>query len=189
VWDTIKNTYLATLDPDDPRGSSYQYRYDLMRVAREALAKDTSRAIWGFGPESFYDLHLEGEDPITGHTVKYESCDSAVVDIMVSTGYVGLLLVTVLLLKPAAVSLRAFATLPKPANSLCLVLLSNLVAFVFMMLSVMNWGWGQQTYMLWIILALCMVYPGLTQNKSSSEQYAMVPLREEGWQVAEASQP
>lgn len=189
VWDTIKNTYVETLDPDDPRGSSYQYRYDLMRVAKETLAKDTSRAIWGFGPESFYYLHLEGEDPITGHTVKYESCDSALVDIMVSTGYVGLLLVAALLLKPAWVSFRGFGSLPKPTNLLCLVLFINLVAFVFMMVSVMNWGWGQQTYMVWIILALCMVYPGLTQNESSSRQIAVVPLQEQGWQMAEVTQP
>lgn len=174
VWETIKNTYFETLDPDSPRGSSYQYRYDLMHVARDTLAKHPSRAVWGFGPESFYYLHLEGEDPTTGHTVKYESCDSAIVEIMMDTGYVGLLLVAALMLKPALVSLRAFASLPKPTNLLCLVLFINLVAFGFMMMSVMNWGWGQQTYMLWIILSLCMVYPVLTQHETVFQGNAIV---------------
>lgn len=161
VWDSIKNTYLETLNPDDPRGGSYQYRYDLMDAARQRLAKDSARAIWGFGPESFYYADVEGLDSTTGKTFHFESCDSAMVDVMVDTGYVGLLVVAALLLKPAWVSLRGFTRLPKPTNSFCLVLLINLVAFLFMMLSVMNWGWGQQSYMVWVIFALAFAYPRL----------------------------
>lgn len=170
VWDTLRNTYFETLDADSPRGSSYQYRYDLMSKGRETLAKDPSRALWGFGPESFYYLHLEGEDPLTGHTVPYESCDSAMVGIMVETGYVGLLLVIALVTRPTLVSLREFTRQPKPANLLCLVLFVNLVAYIFMMISVENFGWGQQSYMLWILMAFSMVYGDLVRSEVPVEQ-------------------
>ena len=106
VWQTIKDTYSDTLDPDSPRGSSYEYRYTLMRVGREALAKDLGRAAWGFGFDSFYYLHLEGINPDTGNTLRYESCDSAFVEILVDSGYVGLLLVVGLFLTPMLGVLR-----------------------------------------------------------------------------------
>lgn len=189
VWDTLRNTYFETFDPETARGESYQYRYELMRVAREAVAKDLSRAVWGFGPNSWDDLGFEGVDPDTGHTVKYDSCDSAFVAIMVETGYVGLLLVAALLLIPASLSLRGYSQLPKPANLLCLVLLINIVAYAFMMASVDNFGWGQQTYMLWIILALSMAYPALVQSKGSEKAPAAFPQHETELQMAEVSQP
>jgi hypothetical protein len=189
VRETLVNTYYGTLDPDSPRGSSYQYRYDLMRVARHALAREFGRPLWGFGPESFYSLGLEEEVPTTGHIEKFESCDSAIVEIMVDTGYVGLLLVAALLTTAAWFSLRGFSRLPKPANLLCLLFLINIVAYGFMMLSVMNFGWGQQTYMLWIILALSMVYPGLVQPKSLAKDLVVSPWQETRPQLAEASRP
>lgn len=167
VWETVKNTYVETVDPDSARGESYEYRYTLMRVGQKALAKDLGRAAWGFGPESFYYLGLQGEDPETGHTVKVDSCDSALVELMVDTGYIGLVLVIVLMFKATLVSWRGFTLLPKPANLLSLVLVINLVAYGFMMLSVMNFGWGQQSHMLWIVVALSMVYGDLVWCEAS----------------------
>jgi len=165
VWTTLVNTYAETNDPDSARGSSYQYRYDLMHEAEKALGNDVGRLAWGFGPGSFYYLHLQGVDPNTGHVEQFDSCDSAFVDIMVETGYIGLLLVIALLLKAFFVSLKGFTNLPKPTNSLCLMFLISLVAYSFMMISVMNWGWGQQSYMLWVVLALSCAYPRLVLSE------------------------
>jgi len=167
VWHTLRNTYTATADPDSPRGSSYQYRYDLMRIGLHAVTADLRRALWGFGPESFYDLGLETQSA-TDKTVPVESCDSAVVEIMVETGFVGLLLVTALLTQSSWLSLRRFLSLPKPANSLSLVFCISIVAYGFMMLSVENFGWGQQTYMLWILMVLSILYPRLVEGVSAN---------------------
>lgn len=164
VWDSIKNTYSETLDADNPRGSSYHYRYDLMHAARVKLAHAGGPAIWGFGPGTFFDLDIEGVDSATRNIKKFESCDSAFVDVMLGTGYVGLLLVIALLCEPARTSLAGFRRLARPGNVLCLVFFINIAAFAFMMVSVMNWGWGQQTYMIWIVFALAMAYPRLEQR-------------------------
>jgi hypothetical protein len=189
VLETLENTYFETLDVNSERGSSYEYRYELMRAGRQALARDFGRFLWGYGPESFYYVGLEAEVAGTGKTEKLESCDSAFVEIMVDTGYVGLFLVAALLTTAALFSLRGFSRLPKPANLLCLVFLISIVAYGFMMVSVMNFGWGQQSYMLWIILALSMVYPGLVQPQSSAKDLTVSPWQKTSPLLAEVSQP
>jgi O-antigen ligase len=178
VWDALKSTYVDTGNPDSVRGGSYQYRYDLMRVAREALAEDPRRAVWGFGPESFYYVGLEGEDSTTGRIAKFESCDSSFVEVAVDTGYVGLFLLAALLIKVAFLSLKGFTTVPRPANFLCLLFLINIAAFAFMMFSVMNFGWGQQALMLWILMALSVVYPRLAEAENVAKRGAVIPLLE-----------
>ena len=189
VRETLKNTYFETVDVNSVRGGSYQYRYDLMSVGRHALARSFGRALWGFGPESFAALALEGTDSTTGHNFVFESCDSAVVEIMVCTGYVGLFLVALLLMEAGWFSWRGFSRLPKPANLLCLTFLISIVAYGFMMVSVENFGWGQQTQMLWIVLALAMAYPGLLQPKRPAKDLTVSPWQETSPQWAEVSQP
>jgi O-antigen ligase len=163
VGETLRNTYIETLDPESARGGSYQYRYDLARLARQTLAQDPRRAVWGFGPNSFPDLGLEAENPDTGHWDKFESCDSAFVEVALDTGYVGLFLVAALLLRAALLAWKGFRTISHPANFLCLLFLINIGAYALMMLSVENFGWGQQTLMLWILIALSVVYPRLAE--------------------------
>jgi O-antigen ligase len=178
VLDTLRNTYIETRTPDSARGGAYQYRYDLMRLATQALAKDPTRAVWGFGPESFPSLGLEGEDSTTGKMEPFESCDSGFVEVMLDTGYVGLSLVVALFIRAALFSWKGFKTVPRPANFLCLVFLVSLGAYAFMMLSVENFGWGQQTLMLWILIALSVVYPRLAETENVAERDVVVPLPE-----------
>jgi hypothetical protein len=170
VWDTIRNLYVASLDPETGQGESYQWRYLLYGVARRELAKDFGRSLWGYGPESFYYLGLTAQFYVEGeqHTVQVQSCDSAVVELMMDTGYVGLFIVAMLLLKAGHTAFRSFRSLPNPANALSLVLLTNICAFCFLMASVELFAWGQQAYMLWILLGLVMIYAGLAQAKSTS---------------------
>jgi hypothetical protein len=178
VWDTLRSTYSATEDPHSARGMSYHYRYDLMRAAGQALAKDPIRAVWGFGPESFYFLGLEGEISATGHPHVFDSCDSAFVEVALDTGYVGLLLVVALLIRAVLWSLKGFMSLPPPANFLCLVFLGNILAYAVMMLSVQNFGWGQQTLMLWILIALSVAYRRLAEAENVAQTGAVVSLGE-----------
>ncbi|HMD84906.1 MAG TPA: O-antigen ligase family protein [Terriglobia bacterium] len=170
VMDMLRNTYLETRNPDTPRGASYDYRYELMRGGVHALARDVGRALWGYGPESFYFLGLEEEASLTGKIEVLESCDNAWVEIMVETGYVGLLLVAALLMTAAFLSWKTFRTIPQPANFLSLLFLINICAYAFMMVSVENFGWGQQTFMLWMVLAMSVVYPRLTRGESVPKQ-------------------
>jgi hypothetical protein len=174
VWDTIRDLYGETLSPDTPQGESYEWRYVLFSIAQRELSKDFGRSLWGYGPESFYYLGLTTQAQVDGeeHTVKVESCDSAVVEIMMDTGYIGFLLVAALLLKAAFVTFRNFLKMARPSNSVCLVFFVNLCAFCFLMTNVELWGWGQQSYMLWILIALIMVYPRLQADDRAADDSA-----------------
>jgi len=170
VVKSLEATYEETRNPDTARGSSYEYRYELMRAGVKALAGNPGRALWGYGPESFYFLGLEEEEVYTGKMEVLESCDNAWVMIMVETGYVGLLLVAALLASGAFLSWKGFKTLMQPANTLCLVFLVSIGAYAFMMLSVENYGWGQQTFMLWMVLGMAVVYPRLARREGAPVQ-------------------
>lgn len=158
IRESIGVIYGATLDRDSPMGESYQWRYVLYDVARRELARSFERSAWGYGPESFYYLGISADTYVDGeeHTVNVESCDSAVVALMVETGYVGLLIVCALLIAAAFAALRQHFKDLANGDSLAIVLFVNICAFSFMMTNVALFGWGQQSYMLWIILAIAM---------------------------------
>jgi hypothetical protein len=88
------------------------------------------------------------------HTVKVESCDSAVVELLMDTGYVGCVLVMVFI---GAATLRGFlgySGVKSRSESPYPALFASILAFCFLMTNVELFGWGQQSYMLWILLAL-----------------------------------
>lgn len=183
VWESLGNIYHATEDPYSPKGSSYQWRYALYREAVKQLDKDLGRALWGYGPESFAYLNIE--DEFQGRVWVYDSCDSSIAALLIETGYAGLLITALLLLKPALVAYRSFRKLPRPANSLCMVLLANMLAFYFLMTNVAIYGWGQQSYMLWILIALAMVQPRLQGLESAPKAPAAVDATESAPQLVE----
>lgn len=84
IRDSIMSLYGETMDPDSPQGESYQWRYVLYHIAHEQLSQSAQRALLGFGPESFYYLGLTADVSVDGeiHTVKVESCDSSIVELI-----------------------------------------------------------------------------------------------------------
>lgn len=166
VWLTLDNLYGATRDPDSPEGESYQWRFALYDLAFRELGKDSERALWGYGPESFYYLQLTTDFSVDGvlRTVKVESCDSSVAALMIETGYGGLLVTALVLITPALIAFASFRREKEPDRQLHLLLLCNMIAYYFLMTNVAIYGWGQQSYFLWIILAISVAYPALRQS-------------------------
>jgi hypothetical protein len=166
VLESLENTYVATLDLSTPEGNSYQGRWDLIRLGTAALAKSASRAILGYGPESFYYLHLETVNA-EGHFGFAESCDDAWLNLAIETGYVGMLLVVALFLQALRMIARRFFKGLEPDKYLYGLVFVNIVTFAFLMLSVAIYGWGQQTYLLWIPLAISMAHPRLRSRSTT----------------------
>lgn len=171
VWHSLSNMYLATKNPDSSQGESYQWRYALYDIAVEETGKSFSRALWGYGPESFYYLGLTTEFRVDGvmHTVAVESCDSSFAALLIETGYVGLLITALLLLGPAFITYRNYRRMPARHKTLCLILLANMLSFYFMMTNVAFYANGQQNYLLWIIIALAMIYPRIVMAQRRAE--------------------
>jgi O-antigen ligase len=163
VYHTIRNLYDATfvVDMNSIKGLSAEYRIELTRVAQEALARDFRRELWGYGMGSFVSLNLVGE--MAGHQFPFLSCESAWIGFAIETGYVGLALIACLLLTPAFIAWRDFRRLPAPERYLSLILFICMVVYYFMMLSVDMYAWGQEGYMLWILIASSIVYGKLKQ--------------------------
>jgi len=183
IRDSILSLYGATKDPDSLQGESYQWRYVLYHIAFQELARDTGRSLWGYGPESFYYLGLTTEFSLDGvmHTVKVESCDSAVVELMMDTGYVGLLLVAALMGSAAVLGFRRYPSMQERSESAYPTLLAGLAAFIFLMTNVELFGWGQQAYMLWIILAMMMKRPDEELQRIVEVEAESAMAESDGW--------
>ena len=157
VWQTVRSDYLSTMDKQSSQGESYQYRFALYNLAARELGKSMPRAIWGYGPESFFFLGIVGT--FNGRTLAYESCDSSMAALLIETGYVGFTIAMLLLYKALRLTYRAYRTLPAPDNAICMIFLVNIATFCFMMTNVAIFGWGQENIMFWIVVALAMIYP------------------------------
>jgi O-antigen ligase len=158
VWGTINGIYATTFNMETNSGASYAYRYALQDAAVKRLSQNpTSRALWGYGPESFYLVHLEG--PLLGESHVFLSCDNAWVEFLLETGFVGLSIMVLLLLKPAWVAWKGYWNGGPVDKHLSFILFVNLVIFYFQMYSVGMYSWGQNGYMLWIVIALVLSQP------------------------------
>jgi hypothetical protein len=169
VLETLEGEYKATLNADTGQGQSYKGRWDLLRMCRESVSNDFGRTLWGNGPESFIDLGLTGENG-EGHIVPVTSCDSSWFASIAELGYVGLILLAALLMRPLVITFNNFRKMPRPGRDLLGVLFISQVAFLFMMTNVACYGWGQQSSMYWILVALAMAYPRLAVNEDVTRQ-------------------
>ena len=163
VWETIQNDYLSTMDKKSSQGESYQYRFALYELAAHELNKSAPRAIWGYGPESFFYLGIVGK--FNGRIMMYESCDSSMAALLIETGYVGFIIAILLLYRALKLTYRAYRKLPAPENAICMIFLVNIATFCFMMTNVAIFGWGQENIMFWIVTALAMVYPYILKSE------------------------
>jgi hypothetical protein len=152
IWSTVKGIYDNTFDMNTSTGTSYQYRYALQHAVTNKVLEAPGRTLWGYGLESFYDLQVEGD--FLGKPHVFVSCDSAWSEFLVETGFVGLGLMIVFLLRPVCRGFWDYRKLPPPDRYLSLLLCVNLLVFYFQMYSVGMYSWGQNGYMLWIIIAL-----------------------------------
>lgn len=169
VWDTVKNIFVATMDPNSALGLSYQYRQVLFRLAIGAVDSDPKRALWGYGMEAFRSLRLTA--PVFGDQVDrpFLSCDSTWINFMVESGYVGLGLMCALLVTPAVLCFRDFRNLRSDRRYLSWVLFVTLVAYYFMMTNVEIYSWGQNGYMLWTVIACSLVYGRLSRIERAGD--------------------
>jgi hypothetical protein len=132
--------------------------------------------------ESFYYLHLEG--PFMGkEDHKFESCDSAWIETMIETGYVGLGILMVLMCSALIKTFRGILILPKPDCYLQWIFMVALIQYFFLMFSVAIYGWGQNGYMLWMMIAMALSYPqvvreGVWEKESSPQTHLLSQSRQ-----------
>ena len=169
VWNTIASLYQNTAGPaDNATASSYRYRYALQDAAvKRLLEAPIARTLEGYGPESFYDVHLEGT--LDGKPHVFLSCDNAWVELLIETGFVGLAIIITILIIPMFTSLRQCWKLSKPASGVSLLLFINFVMCYIQMYSVGMYSWGQNGYVLWILIALTFAHQKLQARLDTTD--------------------
>jgi hypothetical protein len=106
--------------------------------------------------------------PHAGRWTNFVSCDSSFAALLAETGYVGLGLMGLFLFYVLWTTLRTFWRVDRQDKLLCILFFVNLAAFCFEMTNVAILGWGQQTILLWAIIAMTMIYPSLCAAASTA---------------------
>jgi hypothetical protein len=178
VSDTILNLYHATQDHASIVGASYDYRHALNQAIADAVAAEPVRTIVGYGLGSFRERGLDIY--FSGVVQHYYTCDNNWALFVYETGYGGLLVISLLLLKPVLQTLRQYRTFPRPGRYLCGVFFISLMSFYFLLLSVAGYSWGQQGFMAWILIALSVSYSRIVrrEQRAGGERISDVRYRQ-----------
>jgi O-antigen ligase len=166
VWYTIGALYEASTDPNQPVGTSYLYRQALTTSIVDAVQKNPGRLLLGYGLGTFRELGLEVN--FLGQTKRWYTCDNNWDAFLYETGYVGLIIIGMLLGWTLILALRNYWRLPRPESTLSGVLFICIIGFCFLMLSVASYSWGQQGYMNWILISISISLPRIAHLRKRS---------------------
>jgi O-antigen ligase len=166
VWQSIDALYQASTDPTQPVGTSYLYRHALADSIERAVQKEPGRFLLGYGLGTFRVLGLEVN--FLGETKRWYTCDNNWAAFLYETGYVGLILIGMLLFWPLILAFKNYWKLPKPESTLSGVLFICIAGFYFLMVSVAAYSWGQQGYMNWILISMSISLPAISRRRRRS---------------------
>jgi len=158
IWSTVEALYQSTTDPSTPVGTSYLYRDALNEAVKKSVDKEPGRALLGYGLGTFRVLGLDID--FLGSVRHWYTCDNNWASFLYETGYVGLLLMMILLFRALLLILKNYRRLPYPDNELSGVIFISLTGFYFLLLSVAGYSWGQQGYMAWVMISM-----GVSQSR------------------------
>ncbi len=93
VWETIYGLGNSTLDPTSHRGKSYNYRWELWKVAFHEISKSPARFLFGHGGQTTDFMDLADMFDFGGGTRKtgFTSWDSQYASDLMEFGVIGLL--------------------------------------------------------------------------------------------------
>lgn len=168
ILQTIDALYQATTDPTQPVGTSYLYRHALSSAIRESVAASPTRALLGYGLGTFRQMGLE--ITFLDQTHRWYTCDDNWSLFLYETGYVGLLLIGLLLFAAAFYALRTWRMFRGNAGAMSGVFFVCLAGFYFLMLSVAAYSWGQQGYMSWILISLAVSHRRVLLRERAVEE-------------------
>ncbi|WP_348266544.1 O-antigen ligase family protein [Edaphobacter paludis] len=183
IWATIDGLYSASTDTNTPVGTSYLYRDALNHAVRDAVAKNPTRALLGYGLGTFRELGLEIR--FLGRAKRWFTCDNNWASFLYETGYGGLFLIGALLFKALWIAFQNYLHLPEPENLLDGVLFICLAGFYFLLLSVAGYSWGQQGYLAWILISLVVSHPRVALENESEDSESGDLLEEQQNPISE----
>jgi O-antigen ligase len=179
IWSTVEALYQSTTDPSTPVGTSYLYRDALNEAVKKSVNKEPGRALLGYGLGTFRVLGLDID--FLGSVRHWYTCDNNWASFLYETGYVGLLIMMILLFRALLFILKNYRRLPYPDNELSGVIFISLTGFYFLLLSVAGYSWGQQGYMAWVMISM-----GVSQSRIAARNDQEAEMDDERLEIEES---
>jgi hypothetical protein len=179
IWSTVEALYQSTTDPSTPVGTSYLYRDALNEAVKKPVNKGPGRALLGYGLGTFRVLGLDID--FLGSVRHWYTCDNNWASFLYETGYVGLLLMMILLFRALLFILKNYRRLPYPDNELSGVIFISLIGFYFLLLSVAGYSWGQKGYMAWVMISM-----GVSQSRIAARNDREAEMDDERIEIEES---
>jgi O-antigen ligase len=179
IWSTVEALYQSTTDPSTPVGTSYLYRDALNEAVKKSVNKEPGRALLGYGLGTFRVLGLDID--FLGSVRHWYTCDNNWASFLYETGYVGLLLMMILLFRALLLILKNYRRSPYPDNELSGVIFISLTGFYFLLLSVAGYSWGQQGYMAWVMISM-----GVSQSRIATRNDQEAEMDDERIEIEES---
>jgi hypothetical protein len=162
VYQSIERIVLQSFDTNTSIGSSYEYRYALVDLARDALSRDHLRTLFGYGPETFFYLHLKRE--FLGMEYTFLSCDSSWILSAIETGLSGVSILAVLLGGIFLYQVYNIRNLSGKLKDMMVCIAAFNLSFLFLMTNVAIYGWVQFGHIYWILAALSVAIVRIRKN-------------------------
>ena len=162
IYLSIERIVISSFDTNTSIGSSYEYRYALVDLARDALSRDHLRTLFGYGPETFYYLHLKRE--FLGMEYTFLSCDSSWVLSAIETGLSGVSILALLLGGIFLYQLYNIRNLSGKLRDMMVCIAAFNLSFLFLMTNVAIYGWVQFGHIYWILAALSVAIVRIQKN-------------------------
>jgi len=162
VYTSIEHVVLASFDTNVGMGSSYEYRYALVDLARDALSRDHLRTLFGYGPETFFYLNLKRE--FLGMDYTFLSCDSSWVQSAIETGLLGFSILVILLGGVFFYQMYNLRKLTGRLKDMMTCIAAFNLSFLFLMSNLAIYGWAQFGHIYWILAALSVTIVRIQKN-------------------------
>jgi len=162
VYLSIERIVLSSFDTNTSIGSSYEYRYALVDLARDALSRDHLRTLFGYGPETFFYLNLKRE--FLGMEYTFLSCDSSWILSAIETGLSGFSILAALLGGIFLYQVYNIRNLSGKLRDMMVCIAAFNLSFLFLMTNVAIYGWVQFGHIYWILAALSVAIVRVQKN-------------------------
>jgi O-antigen ligase len=178
VWRTFGDQVSATMDPTTVDASSYQYRWDLWKIAYAEVMKSPDRMLFGYGPRSTMALETRRTTGM-GRDMQVWSWDNHYANYLVTTGFVGLAAVACLHIAIVSGIGKAWLRMRGPPRDVIAGMAASLGVLFFMMTNVLIFA-QQLNYLFWILVCAAMItwrsYDSEGDDYSDDEKRDSVPV-------------
>ena len=153
VRETLIGKATATFADDSFKGSTYQYRWELWRVAYEQVSASFFKTLFGFGPGAHETMDIHGTLSFSDREHTFWSWDNHYACIILETGFLGIVFIALLYYAIMRRLFKIWLKLEKQYKDIMLGIMTSITIMLFMMSNVKIFA-PQLNFLFWILVVL-----------------------------------